>query len=188
MKEYLKLVSKILKSGTEIKDRTGVGVKSIFGGSLKFKLGKTKHTKDFTYIENFPVLTTKKMNFKLISSELFWFLRGSTNERELAEILYKSPRGTLKDKRTIWTANVENQAKNLGYNYGELGPIYGYQWRRWKANPGPFNPYSGTREHDQIKTVIQNIKSDPFSRRHIVSAWNVGDLEKMSLPPCHVMH
>lgn len=155
MKKYLKLIKKVLKDGSKRDDRTGIGTKSIFGTQLKFNLDS-----------GFPAVTTKKLAWRAVVSELLWFLKGSTNERDLCEILH----GTRDlSKRTIWTDNFENQGKGLGYKDGELGPVYGKQM------------------HHQIIDVIKQIKENPYSRRHIVQMWNVQELDKMALPPCHMM-
>lgn len=149
MQQYLDLVQHILDHGTTKSDRTGTGTLSIFGHQLRFDLGA-----------GFPLLTTKKLHLRSIIYELLWFLRGDTNVRWLQE-----------NNVTIWNewANAE----------GELGPVYGYQWRSWPAPNG---------EHiDQITRVIDDIKRNPDSRRHIVSAWNVADLDKMALQPCHAL-
>ena len=146
-------------------ERTGVGTRSRFMSWLNFDLR-----------EGFPLLTTKKVAFKSVLSELLWFIEGSQNERRLAEIHYGKPRTELRDKKTIWTANADNQGKALGHYNTEdnkdLGPVYGVQWRNWDGI-------------DQLANVIEGIKSSPQSRRHILSAWNVADLDKMALPPCH---
>ena len=127
------------------------------------------------------VVTTKKLAWKGVVSELLWFIEGSDDERRLAEIRFGKERGELTDLakyKTIWTDNADHQGKNLGYENNEykklLGPIYGVQWRSWD-------------KHDQLHQLIQNLKSNPMSRRHILSAWNVAAIENMALPPCHVM-
>lgn len=160
MKQYLELVKKILDQGEPRSDRTGVGTKSIFGTSLVFDLTK-----------GFPAVTTKKLAWRAVCAELLWFLEGSTNERRLCEILH----GTRDpSKRTIWTDNFEKQGKDLGYTDGNLGPVYGKQWRN----------FNGV---DQIANVINEIKTNPTSRRLIVSAWNPKDIPAMALPPCHLL-
>lgn len=172
MRQYLDLLRKIKDEGDYSMDRTGVGTYSIFGHQMRFNLS-----------EGFPLLTTKKMATKAIISELLWFLEGSTDERRLAEIHYGKPAMELVGKNTIWTANADAQGIALGYyndNFvKELGPVYGKQWRNWSSM------YAG--DIDQIKDVIENIKNNPGSRRHIVSAWNVGEIESMALPCCHVL-
>ena len=147
MKQYLDLVEHVLNHGAEKSDRTGTGTRSVFGHQMRFGLSA-----------GFPLLTTKKLHTRSIFGELLWFLRGSTNV------------GWLHDNGiTIWDEWADAD--------GELGPIYGYQWRSWPTPDG---------DHvDQIKNVISSIRNNPDSRRHIVSAWNVGQLPQMALPPCH---
>jgi thymidylate synthase len=149
MKQYLDLLKHVLDNGYEKSDRTGTGTKSIFGHQMRFNLE-----------EGFPLLTTKKLHLKSIIHELLWFLKGETNVRYLQENGVK-----------IWN---EWAGKD-----GELGPVYGYQWRSWSTNDG--------RQIDQISEVINSIINDTDSRRHIVSAWNVGEIDKMALPPCHIL-
>lgn len=171
MKQYLDDLRFIMENGIPGEDRTGVGTLSVFGMQTRYDLEK-----------GFPLLTTKELKFDSIASELLWFLEGSTDERRLAEIYYRKPRGELTDKKTIWTANADHQGKLLGYENNdlvkELGPIYGNNWRAWKGANG--------QTIDQIKQVIETIKTNPNDRRIIVSAWNVSEIEKMALPPCHV--
>lgn len=172
--DYLDLLHTVLNSGEDRGDeRTGVGTKSMFMTWLTFDLA-----------EGFPLLTTKKVPFNSVLSELLWFIEGSSNERRLAEIHYGKPKDELIGKTTIWTANADEQGKALGhYNSDinkELGPVYGVQWRRWKSN-------DGGKEIDQLQNLIDGIKNNPQSRRHILTAWNVSDLEMMALPPCHMM-
>lgn len=171
MQQYLDLVKRVLENGEKRPNRTGIDSISVFGERFYYKFPKQEFS---NIIKGFPLLTTKKMGIKSIISELLWFLEGSSNERRLAEILYEKPRSELKEKRTIWTDNFEKQGKDLGYQNGELGPIYGVQWRN----------FNGV---DQIKNLIDNLINHPFDRRHIVSAWNASDLNKMALPPCHMM-
>lgn len=162
MKQYLDLLKDVLENGTERDDRTGVGTISTFGRQLRFKMK-----------DGFPAMTTKALAWKAVVSELLWFLEGSTNEHRLAEIKNdNTPYEQLNEKqrRTIWTLNAENQGKKLGYMNGELGNVYGYQWRKWE---------------DQVSTAINLIKNDPTSRRILVNAWNVSELDTMALPPCH---
>ena len=149
MQQYLKLVHHILDHGTPKSDRTGTGTLSVFGYQLRFDLGA-----------GFPLLTTKKVHLRSIIHELLWFLRGDTNIRYLSE-----------NKVTIWDEWADA--------HGELGPVYGYQWRSWPAADG--------RHIDQISGVIEQIRTNPDSRRHIVSAWNVGELDRMALAPCHAL-
>ena len=149
MKQYLELLDHVLENGKKKDDRTGTGTISVFGHQMRFDLSR-----------GFPLLTTKKLHLRSIIYELLWFLRGETNTKFLTD-----------HKVRIWNEWADEN--------GELGPIYGYQWRSWTAPEG--------RHIDQITTVIKSIKENPDSRRHIVSAWNVGDLEKMHLPPCHIL-
>ena len=171
MKQYLSALEHILQKGKDRDDRTGIGTKSVFGYQMRFDLR-----------EGFPAVTTKKLAWRSVVSELLWFLEGSTDERRLAEIHYEKKRKHLFGKNTIWTANADKQGKNLGYTntktIKELGPVYGSQWRNWTGN---------NRAVDQIREVIQGLKKDPHGRRHIVSAWNVEEIKRMALPPCHTM-
>lgn len=164
MQRLHNLYATILTLGEARPDRTNVGTISLFGKQLKFDLR-----------DGFPATTTKKLAFESCKAELLWFLEGSTDERRLAEITHGTRDIT---KNTIWTGNANAQGKALGYRNDdevkELGPVYGKQWR----------DFGGV---DQIRNVIQSIKEDPFGRRHIVNAWNVPELSKMALPPCHVM-
>ena len=170
MKAYLDLLSYIIENGEERDDRTNTGTLSSFGHQLEFDLEK-----------GFPAVTTKSLAWKGVVSELLWFLEGSDDERRLAEIRFGKDRSELTNLEkysTIWTDNADNQGKKLGYeNSGIkkiLGPVYGAQWRNWSGK-------------DQVSDLLKNLKNNPNGRRHILSAWNVGELEKMALPPCHVM-
>lgn len=185
MKQYQDFLRHILENGVIKEDRTGTGTISTFGYQMRFDLSK-----------GFPLLTTKKMATKAVISELLWFLEGSTDERRLAEIHYGLNRREIKDKKTIWTANADNQGVKLGYRNDdlvkELGPVYGKQWR--KATSSEYlgtllgeDTYLLKDNIDQIQNVIDEIKINPDSRRLIVSAWNVNDIDKMALPPCHTM-
>ena len=176
-KEYLKLCEHILANGTKKEDRTGTGTLSVFGYQMRFNLQ-----------EGFPLLTTKRVPFRLIATELLWFLSGSTDVRDL-----------IKQNNNIWTPDAtrwynerfdedvsEEEFLRLLYNekstdmhrafLGDLGPIYGSQWRSWSVD---------AMEIDQVENVIQQIKRNPDSRRHIVTAWNPSDIDDMALPPCH---
>ena len=170
MKAYIDLLSYILKNGEEKDDRTNTGTISSFGHQLEFDLE-----------EGFPAVTTKSLAWKGVVSELLWFLEGSDDERRLAEIRFNKDRSEITnlDKySTIWTDNADNQGKKLGYENSEtkkiLGPVYGVQWRNWSGE-------------DQIKNLLIGLKNNPNGRRHILSAWNVSEIDKMALPPCHVM-
>jgi thymidylate synthase len=172
MKQYLAQLTEILKDGEVRTDRTGTGTKSIFGMQTRYNLR-----------DGFPAVTTKKLAWRSVVSELLWFLEGSTDERRLCEILHgaRDP-----EKSTIWSANALNQGVALGYTYNDtqrqLGPVYGAQWRDWGSDA------SRSGEHtDQITSLINQLRHQPHSRRHILSAWNVGDVPDMALPPCHVM-
>jgi thymidylate synthase len=166
MKQYHDLLQDILDNGESRDDRTGVGTISVFGRQLRFDLDS-----------GFPAITTKKLAWKACVGELLWFLEGSRDERRLAEITH----GTKEGKVTIWTPNAlapywQPKAKFEG----DLGKVYGVQWRKWEG------PRWG-KLIDQVAKVIDSLKNDPYSRRHIISAWNVGELDEMALPPCHVM-
>ena len=183
MKNYLELLTDVLNNGEERDDRTGVGTISVFGRQLRFNLK-----------DGFPAVTTKSLAWRSVVSELLWFLEGSTNEHRLAEIKNDNKpydQLTESEKKTIWTLNSENQGKSLGLSNGELGPIYGYNWRHWKALKGSGHSKHGKtvtyliEEFDQLNNVINEIRTNPHSRRLLVSAWNVPELENMALPPCH---
>lgn len=170
MKQYLDLLQHILDKGITKEDRTGTGTTSVFGYQMRFDLS-----------EGFPLVTTKKTFLKGIISELLWFIEGSTDERRLAEIHYGDKAENIIGKNTVWTANADAQGKALGYTntdtIKELGPVYGCQWRSWKGANG--------KAYDQLADVINQIKTNPDSRRIILNAWNVAEIENMALPPCH---
>lgn len=177
MKQYLDALQHILDEGEPVTDRTGVGTTSVFGYQMRFNLQ-----------EGFPAVTTKKLAWRAVVGELLWFLEGSTDERRLAEITFEKDRVKCWDRKTIWTANADAQGVALGYRNDtevkELGPVYGYQWRNWES----YNPtMEVTNRIDQIHNIIRQINTEPDSRRIILSAWNVADLDKMALPPCHTM-
>jgi len=174
MKTYLKALADVLSSGEEKTDRTGTGTKSIFGYQMRFDLTK-----------GFPAVTTKRLAWKSVVGELLWFLEGSMNERRLAEITYGKDRSELTEKRTIWTDNAENQGKELGYSDGMLGPVYGFQWRNFGGEI--YNSAPHLKGTDQIEWLINEIKTNPDSRRLILSAWNPNQIDKMALPPCHTL-
>lgn len=185
MKQYKQALEYILANGKDKGDRTGTGTKSVFGYQMRFNL---QH--------GFPATTTKRLAWKAVVSELLWFLEGSGDERRLAEILWGS-RDAVTDhgafKPTIWTANAQaDYWKPKAKFDGDLGRVYGVQWRHWQAADIYWNPaLSGAvlmpREVDQVTNLIEGIKKDPNSRRHILSAWNPGELDQMALPPCHVL-
>ena len=164
MKQIQDLISEIMDHANFKMDRTGTGTWSKFGTMLRFDLQK-----------GFPAQTTKKLFWQGVVGELLWFLRGETNVEVLREITF----GPDSDRKTIWDDNYNNQGKALGYTEGELGPIYGYQWRNFGDQ--------GAGGADQLKDVIEQIKNNPESRRMIISAWNPVDIPFMSLPPCHVL-
>lgn len=177
--QYLDLVKDVLENGEYREDRTGTGTTAVFGRSLSINLGKET-----------PLMTTKKMSLNTITSELLWFVEGSGDERRLAEILH----GT-KDvsKTTIWTQNAQAAYwKPKALFEGDLGRVYGVQWRHWRTGKNiPTLDKDGHEWHlpeevDQLAQVIDKIKNNPTDRRIILSAWNVGDLANMALPPCHM--
>ncbi|MBC8200969.1 MAG: thymidylate synthase [Planctomycetes bacterium] len=149
MKQYLALLEYVLNHGTKKDDRTGTGTRSVFGWQMRFDLA-----------DGFPLVTTKKIHTRSIFHELLWFLRGETNTAYLKE-----------NGVSIWDEWADEN--------GELGPVYGSQWRSWKTTNG--------KSVDQISNLIAGINNNPDSRRHIVSAWNVGEIDQMALPPCHTM-
>ena len=171
MKQYIKALEHILENGKERSDRTGIGTKGVFGYQMRFNLK-----------EGFPAVTTKKLAWRSVVSELLWFLEGGTDERRLAEIHFGKKRTEIIEKKTIWTANADKQGVELGHlnndTQKELGPVYGKQWRSWGKDVGG---------EDQIKKIISELRDNPNSRRHIVSAWNVDKIKEMALPPCHTM-
>lgn len=149
MKQYLDLLQHVLNNGAQKSDRTGTGTRSVFGHQMRFDLS-----------QGFPLLTTKKLHLRSIAYELLWFLRGETNIQFLTE-----------NKVSIWNEWADEQ--------GELGPVYGKQWRSWAKPDGG--------SVDQISEVVEAIRTNPDSRRLIVSAWNVADVAQMALPPCHLL-
>lgn len=149
MKQYLDLLDHVIKNGVNKSDRTGTGTISVFGHQSRYNLA-----------EGFPVLTTKKLHLKSIIHELLWFLTGDTNVKYLQE---KGVR--------IWNEWADKD--------GNLGPVYGYQWRSWPTPNG--------KHIDQVSQVVESLKNNPDSRRHIISAWNVGQIDQMNLPPCHIL-
>ena len=177
MKQYHKLLEDILEYGEDVSDRTGTGTRSIFGYQMRFNLQ-----------DGFPAVTTKKLAWKSVVGELLWFLEGSTDERRLAELTYAKDRTELVGRGTIWTANADKQGKDLGYYNDEfvkeLGPVYGFQWRNFN---GSYDTFGHSKGRDQVSWLINEIKTNPDSRRLILSAWNPNQIEEMTLPPCHTM-
>ena len=162
MKQYLDALKYCYENGTDVESRAGK-VRKSFGYQMNFDLTK-----------GFPAITTKKLAWKSVVSELLWFIEGSNDERRLAEILYQDKRENLKNKNTIWTQNAEaDYWKQKAKFDGDVGKIYGVQWRN----------FNGV---DQIANLIRGLKNDPNGRRHIISSWNPPELASMSLPPCHV--
>lgn len=212
MKEYLDSLQYILDNGVDREDRTGTGTRSVFAYQMRFNLQ-----------DGFPAMTTKKLAWLGVKSELLWFLEGSTDERRLAEIRYGKPREQLEDKTTIWTDNAKSAYWTPYATYdGDLGRVYGAQWRSWykdkthitgqeafndainvsaKLHNEGFTGQALQQEYtrrykevtsptttiDQIAEVIQNIKDKPWDRRHIVTAWCPSDIDRMALPPCHMI-
>ena len=175
MKQYQAALKEILETGQERPDRTGTGTISKFGVNMRFDLTK-----------EFPAVTTKKLAWKAVVSELIWFLEGSGDEFRLREILHGDRNS---EKKTIWTKNAMSPEwikQNLKRHAGDLGRIYGIQWRKWRKPLIRINKVV-LQNHDQLLELINNLKNDPYSRRHIISAWNPGELDMMALPPCHVM-
>ena len=187
-KEYLSLLERVLNNGERRDDRTGVGTISSFGEQIRYDLAK-----------GFPLLTTKKMAWKAIVGELLWFLKGSSSERDLAEITHGTREGVV----TIWTPNaLSSYWKPKATFDGDLGRVYGVQWRKWKsydmrwANDSLkgdsedetlyFGATIAVKEHDQIKKIIDTIKTNPTDRRMVLTAFNVGEIDQMALPPCHM--
>lgn len=153
--EYLNQLNNVLSYGDKAKDRTGVGTLSLFGMQARYDLR-----------DGFPLFTTKRVFWRGIVGELLWFLEGSANRNRLEELTH----GTVGERGTIWDEWADAD--------GDLGPIYGAQWRDWGGIGGYY---------DQISMLIDGIKRDPYSRRHIVSAWNVGEVSEMAIPPCHTL-
>jgi len=183
MKQYLDLLQDILDNGEIKDDRTGIGTYSVFGRHLRFDLRR-----------GFPAVTTKKLAWKACVGELLWFIEGSSDERRLAELTHGSSEG----KVTIWTPNAEaSYWKSKAKFEGDLGRVYGVQWRHWNkyrtekdmgaAHKGGTRLAVDQTEVDQLANLIKGLTTDPNGRRHILSAWNVSELDEMALPPCHVM-
>jgi thymidylate synthase len=183
MKQYKELLQDILDNGEIKDDRTGVGTHSVFGRHLRFDLRR-----------GFPAVTTKKLAWKACVGELLWFIEGSSDERRLAEITHGTREGTA----TIWTPNALSPYwKHQAKFEGDLGRVYGVQWRHWnkyrtekdmgQAHKGGTRLAVDKIEVDQLANLIKGLTEDPNGRRHILSAWNVSELDEMALPPCHVM-
>jgi len=194
-KDYLELLKDIMTNGAEKDDRTGTGTISVFGRQIRHDMSK-----------GFPLLTTKKMAIKTMMTELKWFLKGDTNIKYLVDNgcniwngdaykRYKEDKGTLAMGPKSFIQKIKTQDR-FAEMWGELGPIYGKQWREWKTESlikttlkdplsGEDTYVEGTKYIDQIKNLIDGLKNNPNSRRHMVSAWNVGELDKVVLPPCH---
>ena len=187
MKQYLELLQDILDNGETKDDRTGTGTISVFGRHLRFDLRR-----------GFPAVTTKKLAWKACVGELLWFIEGSRDERRLAELTH----GTRHGVATIWTPNAQaSYWKSKAKFQGDLGRVYGVQWRHWLTPVSHksevfMDEFGSTynrkgsihhKEIDQLKILIEGIKKDPNGRRHILTAWNPGELDQMALPPCHVL-
>jgi thymidylate synthase len=187
MKQYHDLLEDILQNGEKKDDRTGIGTYSVFGRSIRFDLRT-----------GFPAITTKKLAWKAVCGELLWFIEGSGDERRLAELTHGSKDGTV----TIWTPNaLAPYWKPKAQYEGDLGRVYGVQWRHWKTpvshKQETFKDDFGNtynrkgifhvKETDQLKNLLEGLQTDPNGRRHIINAWNAGELDQMALPPCHVM-
>jgi len=175
MQQYLDCLAQVLENGEARPDRTGTGTLSIFGLQMRFDLG-----------DGFPAVTTKRLAWRAVVSELLWFIEGSGDEYRLREILHGE---RYTDKTTIWTDNAQADYwvnKRLQRHPGDLGRVYGVQWRRWRKPLVRINKVV-LQNHDQLLELIAGIKADPYSRRHIITAWNPGELDLMALPPCHMM-
>jgi len=164
VRAYLDLLQDVLDHGVDKRDRTGTGTRSVFGRHLRFDLDGDSQSG----LAGFPLLTTKRVHTKSIIHELLWFVAGDTNARTLQE------KGV-----TIWDEWADES--------GELGPVYGAQWRRWRAAPPSGSESTEPVEIDQLASLVEQIRSNPNSRRLVLSAWNVGELDTMKLPPCHLL-
>lgn len=189
---YLDLLRDVLENGQDRPDRTGTGTRSVFGRQVRYDLR-----------DGFPLLTTKKIDLRSVSSELLWFIEGSGDERRLAEIRYGKPRGELVGKKTIWTDNAHAPYWIDKARFeGDCGKIYGVMFRKWPAH----QTYNTTEEADRLVTMgytlrdgiatktidqltnlIDGLRNDPYGRRHILTAWNPSELDNMALPPCHIL-
>jgi len=164
VRAYLDLLQDVLDHGVDKRDRTGTGTRSVFGRQLRFNLSRTSQSGPV----GFPLLTTKRVHLKSIIHELLWFVAGDTNARTLQA-----------NDVTIWDEWADES--------GELGPVYGAQWRRWRAAPPRGSESAEPIEIDQLDSLVEAIRSNPHSRRLVLSAWNVGELDEMKLPPCHLL-
>jgi thymidylate synthase len=188
MKQYHDALQTVLRDGTQRSDRTGTGTISVFGMQQRYNLA-----------EGFPAVTTKRLAWRSVVSELLWFIEGSGDEKRLREILHGSRDS---DKKTIWTDNATAPYWKPSARFdGDLGRVYGVQWRHWRTaqhiKTGSFKNEFGSyfsqqggitmTEVDQLRGLIEGINRDPYGRRHILSAWNPGELQAMALPPCHVL-
>jgi thymidylate synthase len=180
MKTYLDALQQVLDKGTAKQDRTGTGTISLFGMQQRYDLS-----------QGFPAVTTKRLAWRSVVSELLWFIEGSGDEKRLREILHGSAES---EKTTIWSANATAPYWQPRAKYpGDLGRVYGVQWRHWRVYDemgtvpatGRIAVRTVRHEVDQLKQLIEGIKADPHGRRHILSAWNPGELDAMALPPCH---
>jgi thymidylate synthase len=172
---YLDALKYILDKGEDRPDRTGVGTRSVFGYQMRFDL-----------TQGFPAITTKKLAWRAVVSELLWFIEGNGDEYRLKELLHGN---RYSEKKTIWTDNAKADywvKRRVQRHPGDLGRIYGVQWRRWRKPLIRVNKVV-LANHDQLLELVKGIKEDPYSRRHIITAWNPGELELMALPPCHMM-
>lgn len=168
MKAYLDLLRDVLENGVDKGDRTGTGTRSVFGRQLRFDLDANAGRDGTREPGGFPLLTTKRVHVKSIIHELLWFIAGETNTRSLQA-----------NGVSIWDEWADEE--------GELGPVYGAQWRRWRAAPPVGREAEGAIEIDQLATLVDEIRTNPHSRRLVLSAWNVGELDAMKLPPCHLL-
>lgn len=180
MKQYLDLMQKVMDHGVDRNDRTGTGTRGLFGEQIRFNLQ-----------DGFPAVTTKRLAWKAMVSELLWFIEGSGDNNRLKEILHGEYHSA---KPTIWSenANAEYWKPKAAFP-GDLGRIYGVQWRSWQLPArtgwlGLWDALTGKKHYkDQLAELIEGIKKDPYGRRHIITGWNPGELDQMALPPCHVM-
>ena len=179
MNSYLNTLQDIMKTGVDRSDRTGVGTRGLFGVQTRYNLQS-----------GFPAMTTKKLAWEAVVSELLWMVEGSGDERRLCEIRHGSRDDS---KKTIWTANAEaGYWKHKAKYQGDLGRVYGVQWRHWQtfhslSNHADTLQAGNLVETDQLANLVDGIKNDPFGRRHLLTAWNPGELDQMALPPCHLL-